>query len=155
MIRCLNALNLPQPIIETATLILNEADNNSNTHDVYYFRAKAYVATQQYGLAIADLSQINKQVETAIGAEAKYLTAECYYNLEALDDAENEIFSFTQQKTQQQYWLAKALILLSDINLKRGDTFQAQQYLLSLQNNYKRTGDDILTIVAEKLEKIE
>lgn len=155
MIRCLEALSQHQPIIETASLILNDAEDKSNMTDVYYFRAKAYVATQQYGLAIADLSQINKQVETAIGAEAKYLTAECYYKLEALDNAENEIFSFTQQKTQQQYWLAKALILLSDINLKRGDTFQAQQYLLSLQNNYKRTGDDILTIVAEKLEKIE
>ena len=155
MIRCLEALNQPQPIIETASLILNEAGDKSEMTDVYYFRAKAYVATQQYGLAIADLSQINKQVETAIGAEAKYLTAECHYNLGALDNAENEIFSFTQQKTQQQYWLAKALILLSDINLQRGDTFQAQQYLLSLQNNYKRTNDDILSIVEEKLKAME
>lgn len=155
MIRCMKALNQHQPIIETASLMLMDAEDKSTMTDVYYFRAKAYVATQQYQLAIADLSQINKQVETAIGAEAKYLTAECYYNLEALDNAENEIFSFTQQKTQQQYWLAKALILLSDINLKRGDTFQAQQYLLSLQNNYKNTGDDILIIVAEKLKKIE
>ncbi|MCQ2325650.1 MAG: hypothetical protein MJZ58_05605, partial [Paludibacteraceae bacterium] len=92
---------------------------------------------------------------TAQGAEAQYCIAEAYFNLGNLDAAEAEIISFTQQKTQQQYWLAKALILLSDIYRQRGDDFQAQQYLLSLQNNYKLTDDDILTIVAAKLAQIE
>ena len=101
------------------------------------------------------MNELRTQVQTAMGAETKYLTAECYYHLEELDNAENEIISFTQQKTQQQYWLAKALILLSDIYLPRGDEFQAQQYLLSLQNNYKRTNDDILSIVEEKLKAME
>ena len=155
MIHCAEALKQPQTIIDIATLMLIDTEEKSNTDEAYYYRAKAYISTKQYGLAIADLSDLSKQVATAMGAEAKYLTAECYYNLGALDNAEDEIISFTQQKTQQQYWLAKALILLSDINLHRGDTFQAQQYLLSLQNNYKRTNDDILDIVADKLKKIE
>lgn len=155
MIHCAQALQQPQAIIDITTLMLIDTDDKSRIEEASYYRAKAYAATKQYGLAIADLNETSKQVETAMGAEAKYLIAECYYNLGALDNAENEIISFTQQKTQQQYWLAKALILLSDVNLQRGDTFQAQQYLLSLQNNYKRTEDGILDEVATKLAQIE
>lgn len=155
MIHCAEALKQEQTIIDIATLMLIDTDQKDEVREASYYRAKAYIATQQYGLAIADMNELRTQVQTAMGAETKYLTAECYYHLGALDNAENEIVSFTQQKTQQQYWLAKALILLSDIYLQRGDEFQAQQYLLSLQNNYKRTKDDILSIVEEKLKAME
>jgi len=62
--------------------------------------------------------------------------------------------SFAGMKTQHQYWLAKSLILLADINLQRGELFQAKQYLLSLQQNYKAK-DDIQQLVADKLQQIE
>ena len=58
---------------------------------------------------------------------------------------------FTQMNTQQQYWLARALILLSDIYRDRGGLFQARQYLLVLQQNYTRTNDDIPTLIAERM----
>jgi hypothetical protein len=53
--------------------------------------------------------------------------------------------------TQQQYWLARALILLSDIYRDRGELFQARQYLLVLQQNYSRTNDDIQTLIVERI----
>ena len=62
--------------------------------------------------------------------------------------------SFTSMQTSHQYWLAKSLILLADINVNRNDLFQAKQYLLALQNNY-RQADDIATIIADKLEAIQ
>ena len=68
--------------------------------------------------------------------------------------AEQEVMSFMQMQTTQQYWLAKSMILLADINLQRNDSFQAKQYLLALQANYKQT-DDIQSIVAEKLRALE
>jgi hypothetical protein len=71
----------------------------------------------------------------------------------ALDNAEQEIMAFAQMNTQHQYWLAKAMILLADISLKRDDTYQAQQYLLALQANY-RAQDDIQSIIAERLNAI-
>ena len=67
--------------------------------------------------------------------------------------AEQEIMSFTQLQTSHQYWLAKSLILLADINLQRGEIFQAKQYLLALQSNYKLQ-DDIPTIIQDKLQHI-
>ena len=101
-----------------------------------------------------DLTPISKEVRTVIGAEAKYELANCYFLLGAIDMAEQEVMSFMQMQTTQQYWLAKSMILLADINLQRNDSFQAKQYLLALQANYKQT-DDIQSIVAEKLRALE
>lgn len=56
--------------------------------------------------------------------------------------------------TQQQYWLARALILLSDIYRDRGELFQARQYLLVLQQNYTRT-DDIRTMINSRLAQLD
>ena len=61
--------------------------------------------------------------------------------------------SFAQQPTQQQYWLARSLIVLADVSHRRGDDFQAQQYLLSLKANYTNK-DDILQRVEDKLNQL-
>ena len=67
--------------------------------------------------------------------------------------AEQEIMSFMQLQTSHQHWLAKSLILLADINLQRGEIFQAKQYLLALQSNYKLQ-DVIPTLIEDKLQHI-
>jgi hypothetical protein len=89
-----------------------------------------------------------------MGAEAKYQLANAYFQLGSTELAEEEIMSFTQMQTAQQYWLAKSLILLSDINVQRNDIFQAKQYLLALQSNYQQQ-DDIPSIILDKLQEIE
>ena len=57
--------------------------------------------------------------------------------------------------TQQQYWLARALVLLSDINRSRGEYFQARQYLLVLQQNYLIKGDDIPALISARLAELD
>ena len=154
ILRCSYNIEEPTTIIDVATRLLEEPVLDSVTHnEVLYCRAKAYINSQQYGLAIVDLVPVAKEVRTAHGAEAKYLLAECYYHLNAMDMAEEEIMSFTQQQTSQQYWLAKSLILLSDINVERNELFQAKQYLLALQKNY-HAQNDIQTIIENKLQHI-
>ena len=155
VLRCCYYLNRQTETIDIATKILaDELISDEVREEALYNRAKAYVATGQYSQAIGDLTKVSVEVRTASGAEAKYLTAECHYNLGAIDKAEEEVMAFLQMETQQQYWLAKALILLSDINLSRGEDFQARQYLITLQNNY-RGQDDILSIVADKIRLLD
>ena len=141
--------------IEVATSLIEQENLAEEIRqEAIYCRAKSHLKEKQYGLAIVDLTPISKEVRTIIGAEAKYELANCYFQLGAIDMAEQEVMSFMQMQTTQQYWLAKSMILLADINLQRNDTFQAKQYLLALQANYKQT-DDIQTIVAEKLTALE
>ena len=88
------------------------------------FLSLPHLKEQQYGLAVVDLTPLAKEVRTSIGAEAKYLLADAYFHLGSIDLAEQEVMSFIQMQTSQQYWLAKSLILLADINIQRNDIFQ-------------------------------
>jgi tetratricopeptide (TPR) repeat protein len=153
-LRCSQQIGNLAQIIEAASELLKQEDITiEDSNEALYCRAKAYIAKQEYGLAVVDFTSLAKEVRTAWGAEAKYQLAYCYSQLGTLDMAEQEIMSFTRMQTSHQYWLAKSLILLSDIHVERNELFQAKQYLLALQANYKLQ-DDIPTIVNDKLQHI-
>ena len=156
MLRCSHHLvEENNTTIDIATRLLNEPTLDSIVrNEALYYRAKAYIKNEQYESAIDDLTPVAQEVRTARGAEAKYLIAECQYHMEDINSAEEVIMSFTKQQTSHQYWLAKSLILLADINVKRNELFQAKQYLLALQKNYRVQEDDIQTIIEDKLELI-
>ncbi|MCR5049887.1 MAG: tetratricopeptide repeat protein [Paludibacteraceae bacterium] len=156
VLRCSYKLEKHQSVIDIAEQILSDTPVDEDTRrEAMYNRAKAFIALDQWSNAKADLKALSSEVRTSQGAEAKYLLAQCLFEQEDLDGSEAEIMSFTQMNTQQQYWLARALILLSDINLRRGDNFQARQYLLALQQNYMQQGDDIQSIVSSRLAKLD
>lgn len=155
MLRCAHYIDNNRETVEAAQLILEEPGvSDELRREALYCRAKAFFAERNYAKAIEDLRPICSEVRTYTGAEAKYLLAQAYYNQGRIDQAEEEVMSFTEMNTQHQYWLARAIILLSDIALVHDDSFQASQYLLALQTNYEQK-DDIQTIVAERLQKIE
>ena len=154
ILRCASNLKDETTVQRIATEMLS-ADGlpDDMRQEALYCRAKAYLNAGNNGLAVVDLTPLAKETVTAIGAESKYLLAQAYFNMGALDNSETEIMAFAQMNTQHQYWLAKAMILLADISLKRDDTYQAQQYLLALQSNY-HAQDDIQTIIAERLATV-
>ena len=156
ILRCSQALGRHQAAIDIAEQILSDMPLSEETKaEALYGRAKAYVALQQWTKAQEDLTTLSAEVRTAQGAEAKYLLAQSYYELKDYDTAETQIMEFTQSNTQQQYWLARALVLLSDINRERGELFQARQYLLVLQQNYTATGDDIPALIAQRISTLD
>ena len=155
VLRCSRNLNDNNTTIEIATDILTDNTiDDELRNEAMYSRAKAYLENNNSGLALGDLVYLAKEVRTSIGAESKYMLAQVYFNMNNIKQAEEEVMDFTQMNTSQQYWLAKSLILLSDIYVKKGDTFQAKQYLISLQNNYKKE-DDIQLLVLEKIQQID
>ncbi len=103
-------------------------------------RAKALLRQDQVNQAMTDLNAAAGDMRTAVGAEAKFLMAQTYFDHNQTTDAETQVMELINSGTPHQYWLARGFVLLADIALSRGDTFQAKQYLQSLQSNY--TGDD-------------
>jgi TolA-binding protein len=155
-LRCSYFLKDSKNTIEVANRMLEKTGLNDNVRDeALYNRGQVYYAQGEYGKAAADFAILSQNVRVVTGAESAYLLADCYYRLNDLDKSENEIMAFAGKKTQHQYWLAKSLILLSDINVSRGDLFQAKQYLLSLQTNYKAYNDDIQQTIIERLDAIQ
>jgi len=155
ILRCSQALGRHQAAIDIAGQILSDTPvNEESKSEALYCRAKAYIGLGQWSQAQPDLKILSAEVRTAQGAEAKYLLAQSYYELKDPDAAEAQIMAFAQSNTQQQYWLARALILLSDINRDKGELFQARQYLLVLQQNYTRT-DDIRPMIETRLAQLD
>ena len=155
ILRCSQALGRHQAAIDIADQIISDTPVSDETKaEAQYVRAKAYIALKQWSKAQPDLKALSKEVRTAQGAEAKYLLAQSYFETKDLDTAEAEVMSFTQMNTQQQYWLARALVLLSDINRERGELFQSRQYLLVLQQNYTATNDDIPSLISARLAQL-
>ena len=77
------------------------------------------------------------------------------YNDKQYAVAEHEIFDFVAQKTSQEFWLAKAFILLSDVYIQKNDKFQAKHTLQSIIDNYNpNTKDEIIAIAKDKYNKI-
>lgn len=155
ILRCSYYLGEHQSTIDVASMLIEDSSTDAETlAEARYNRAKAYYAQGLYLKAIDDFRLLATEARTAQGAESKYLIAEALYKQGDLDDAESEVMSFAQMNTSQQYWLAKAFILLADIYTNRGDEFQAEQYLLSLQANYPGKDDDIQSIVTARLELV-
>ena len=156
ILRCAQALERHQVAIDVADQILSDLPVKDDTKaEALYGRAKAHIALKQWKQAQSDLSALSAEVRTAQGAEAKYLLAQTYFELKDFDTAEAQIMEFTQMNTQQQYWLARALLLLSEINREKGELFQARQYLLVLQQNYMIPGDDIPARIEAQLALLD
>ena len=156
ILRCSQQLGRHQAAIDIAEQLLSDTPVSDETKaEALYGRAKAYIGLNQWDKAQPDLRTLAQEVRTPQGAEAKYLLAQSYYEAKDLEQAEAQVMEFTQMNTRQQYWLARALILLSDINRDRGETFQARQYLLVLQQNYVTAGDDIPALIEARLAELD
>lgn len=154
ILRCSYQLNNYERTINIVNEILTDPKSGTDVlNEAKYNRAKAYIATNRSNLALEDLKTLSQDTRMAVGAESKYLLASVYYQQGSLAMAEKEIHDFAKKNTPFQYWLARGFVLLSDIYIVQNNDFQAKQYLLSLQRNYK-INDDIQEMINSRLNGI-
>ncbi len=97
--------------------------------------------------------EVLKNSSTEPAAEALYNLALISFNLKDYSKAEENIFKISSDYPSYQYWLAKGFILLADIYMIQGNTFQARQTLQSIIDNYE--GAELKQVASEKLMSIE
>ena len=90
----------------------------------------------------------------SMAAEASYLRARQFFLNDQLDSAEASVFNMVGKYKSEAIWIAKALILLSDVYITRGDVFQATATLQSILDNYP-TEDEVKAQAKEKLKNIQ
>lgn len=100
------------------------------------------------------LAACASDVRTEAGSEAKYMIAQKLYDGGDFDKSLEVATEFIQNGTSYQYWLARTIILMSDISLKNGDDFTAKEYLKSLQSNYEGN-DDIKSLITSRLSNLK
>ena len=76
------------------------------------------------------------------------------FNSGMLSEAEECVNSLLSSSNVERYWVARGIILLSDISAKQGDKFKAKQYINSLKSNYTEN-DDIQNMINNRLAKYE
>jgi len=154
ILRCSYFLNDYQTTVNIVNEIMSDSRSSAELKsEALYNRAKAYLALKQEAEAAADLKSLAAETRTANGAEAKYLLADLYYRQGKLTESENEVMDFAKKNTPHQFWLARSFVLLADVYIKQNNDFQAKQYLLSLQKNYKQA-DEIQTMITDRLTAI-
>jgi tetratricopeptide (TPR) repeat protein len=114
-------------------------------------------ASQQsgdYNKAIEIFKTLSVSLNQAIDAEAKYRLISSYISLKKYKEAEDEVFSFSESKSSQLYWVAKSFILLGDIYVQQKDIPQAKATYESVANNYTRQDDDVINEAKQKLNEL-
>ncbi len=120
---------------------------------------EAHITIARSAYALGNTSLARKEFEATLklsknemGAEAKYMLAQLEFENGRYDDCEKSVFALSENYASYDYWVAKGFLLLSDVYIKKGNTFQAKQTLQSIIDNYE--GQDLVMIAREKLSAI-
>ncbi|MBQ0057457.1 MAG: tetratricopeptide repeat protein [Bacteroidales bacterium] len=141
-----------QALLDTYQSLTAENIDFREAQNLQLLAAKAHLQLGQRQQAEELLVKASSELRTAAGSEAKYLLAQSAFDSNKLESATNLATELIQSGTPHQYWLARAIILMSDILRRQDDSFTADEYLKSLQQNYAGTDDDIPTLINQRLE---
>lgn len=87
--------------------------------------------------ALPALEQVVQLSDNEQTAEARYLIADIYYRQRNLDQAQNLLLGANQESSAYPFWVAKSVLLLSDVLRERGDLYNARAALEALLENYQ------------------
>jgi TolA-binding protein len=122
-------------------------------NESHYALGHKYLAEDNLIEAASEFRQISKLKGTEIGADASYQLAWIAYQTEKLVEAEEQAYALAENFPAFDYWVAKGFILLSDVFVKNGNTFQAKETLQSVIENY--SGPELGEIARQKLAVLE
>ena len=123
-----------------------------------YVKAKSLLATSRRDQAFEILTNLCRYPSTDEGAEAEYILIQDCYDRGEFESVEKKVYDFASKAGGQNYWLAKAFIVLGDSFAERDNLTQAKATFESLKSGYKPaegTTDDIADNVEMRLRKIE
>ncbi|HBH06807.1 MAG TPA: hypothetical protein DDX92_09410 [Flavobacteriales bacterium] len=130
-----------------------EFGNEQRTIEVEFMAAKSAEKLNKKHRAIALYTSINGRTQSEKSAISLYRISSILYEDKRIDTAEVVIFQLVNHTPTYDKWLAKGLILLSDIYVLREDYFQARATLESIVKNYQGS-DEILEEARNKLNML-
>lgn len=142
-------------VIYANSLLASAALDSEERAEVRYGRAAALIAQGKDKEAADDYKELAKDPQLLYGAIAAVELSQTYYDDGKLDSAERQLNALINSGTPHQYWMARGFILLSDVYKKRGDTFQAREYLESLKANYPGKEADIAEMIDTRLKALK
>ncbi|MDL2230766.1 tetratricopeptide repeat protein, partial [Alistipes sp. OttesenSCG-928-L06] len=154
-IRSMDKLGQPHETIMAADHVLQSAFAGEEVKlETQYALGRAYLAQDDKQQALEAFRKAAANMKTRNGSEAQYWVAQLLFDAGRMDEAEAEIFKFSDTNTSHQIWLGKSFLLLGDIYMQRGDGFQAKATYQSIVDGYGDTTDGIIEEATRKLNAI-
>jgi TolA-binding protein len=152
MMRSAVKIENDEKIIASAEMVLgSDKLTEELAREATFVTAKANQHLGNREDALDDYRRVGTEVATAYGAESKYHVAELLWLTGDVKGAEKEVNEFIDMGSPHAYWTGKIFLLLSDISIKNGDTFQAKATLQSLIDYYTIKNDGIIDEASKRL----
>ena len=143
--------------ISSADLVLAFSSGDL-TREADWIKAKSYLATSQRDKAFRLLETLSAYPSTSEGAEATYLIIQDLYDRGEFSSVSEKVYDFSSKAGGENYFLAKAFIVLGDTFMEQGNTAQARATYESIASGYTpdpNREDDVLDQVKMRLRKID
>jgi len=139
--------------IAASNVLLNTPKISNETIDeAHYTIAKSSLAIDSISTAQTEFSLLAKSKNGELSSEAKYYIAFIQYKMGNYIKAESIIYEYISAAPSSEYWLAKILILWSDIYVQQANYPQAKATLQSIIDKYE--GAELIKIANEKYNAI-
>ena len=137
-----------------------KADTKSTDAEIReadYLKAKSLLSSNERTEAFAIFTKLASRPSTDEGAEAAYMLIQDAYDQGKYSSVEKMVYDFSSKAGGQNYWLAKAFIVLGDSFAEQDKYAQAKATFESIRDGYKPSGtsDDVLDNVRMRLGKLE
>ncbi|MDZ7635330.1 MAG: tetratricopeptide repeat protein [Bacteroidales bacterium] len=155
MMRSASANKDDEKIIAAAGMVLDSDKLTEElAREATFLTASANQRLGNNADALDDYRRVGYEVATAYGAESKFHVAELLWLAGDTEGAEKEANEFVDMSSPHAYWTGKTFLLLSEIAVKKGDTFQARATLQSLIDYYTIQNDGIIEEARKRLAVI-
>lgn len=143
-------------IAACGTLLADGSAGAALVREADYIKAKSLLAGSLRAEAFEILARLAANPSTDEGAEAAYMLIQDTCDKGDFDKVEDMVYDFSSKAAGQNYWLAKAFIVLGDSFAEQDNFPQAKATFESIQSGYEPQGpeDDVLDNVKMRLEKL-
>ena len=118
-----------------------------------YYLGKVYYKQKQLEPAYSTFAQVSELSSNNQAAEARYRMAQILYDQQKYSESESAANLANEKNSNYPYWIAKSILLLSDIYLQRNDLLNARAAAEAVAENFKED-EGLLATAREKIEII-
>ena len=119
-----------------------------------YIRGLSLAKSGSYAQAIPSLEYVVKNTTNIKSAEAKYTIAWVYFQQKDYTKTDAVIRELLKMKPKYDYWVAKGLILQTQLLIAQDNLFQAEKTIKSVLDYYTNKTDGILEEAGEWYDKV-
>lgn len=142
-------------VVPLADLVINNSRSTLEQKSLaHFYKARSAQDLKNYNSALESYNFVIRNSANIQTAEARYRIAQIYFVKGDYATAEDLAQKSAEENNAFPYWVAKSLILLSDVLSAKGDYFNAKAALEAVIDNFN-DDKDILAEAQKKLEEVK